>query len=634
MRIITPGKCLTALSGGITFLSSIQILTISLSLAQIQISQGAALGILLLSIVAGFLAGCFLEETGSFASVPEPTPGAAFGLTGTLTLFAFLVYFLSWFVALVAPERSWDGLSYHLPTIHLWARKGHLDWIDPRFPLSPLMNGYPKGVELVSFVMVEAFRSDRMATTSNLLYVLLAVLGIAYLSTTLGATPKMALFAGSAFLLVPVVEFQSITTYTDVAYSASAIAFFAALAYVLSRLGASSCPPWRAIPMLGGAIGLMLGAKASSWALAGTGLGVAWIACLFILPRVGSRVASSLFLSLALACGLSTGGYWYLRNWLKAGSPLYPVGVAVAGHDVFPGLAIPQAIRQEINTPDFMKPWSAGRRVFNNWTQGWKRWPGTILGVDSREGGLGYLWLLGCLPSMGLIVFRCVRQRGLRARLQPTLVAGIAAGIGFVVTPMNWWARYTVWIYGLGLPCFAWALSEIIRSARSGRLPRIWLVACLSLLVYEGGRSEYVILGRAYPGPRPLHPVELLRPANWRWKSNYVFPETRGTIFDEIVASHDAVALGPACREEGCLASRSLVLGQLSYPIGGRDIVPLTGPVDSEAAAELRARRVRFVIWGAEQPPDLGGNLSVLETLHVSGFWVVVLRESVHLPES
>src|SRR5207249_2814864 len=203
-------------------------------------------------------------------------------------------YLSSWFVALVAPERSWDGLTFHLPTIGLWARAGSLDWIDPRFPLSPFMNGYPKGVELVSFVMVEAFRSDRLAMTGELLYLPLAVLGIAYLSTVLGASSETALFAGFAFLMLPVVEFQAVTTYTDAAYAASAIAFFAALAHVLSRPRAAPSPPWKMIPILGGAIGLMLGAKASAWPLVGTGLAAAGIGTLLTRPRGRSRFGGAL----------------------------------------------------------------------------------------------------------------------------------------------------------------------------------------------------------------------------------------------------------------------------------------------------------------------------------------------------
>src|ERR1051325_8218796 len=115
-EVMTPGKCLRALSGGITFLSAVQILTIGLSLSQIQISRAAALGILLLSSVAGILAGRLLEETDSSTRLLEWTSISAFRLTRIVTLLAFLVYFMSWIVALVVPERSWDGLAYHLPT--------------------------------------------------------------------------------------------------------------------------------------------------------------------------------------------------------------------------------------------------------------------------------------------------------------------------------------------------------------------------------------------------------------------------------------------------------------------------------------------------------------------------------------
>ena len=405
------------------------------------------------------------------------------------------------------------------------------------------------------------------------------------------------------------------------------IAFFAALAHVLSRPRAAPSPPWKMIPILGGAIGLMLGAKASAGPLVGTGLAAAGIGTLLARPRGSSRFGSALalFLSIALLFGVSVGGYWYLRNWMRTGSPLYPVGVVAAGHTLFPGLSISEAIHERENTPDTMRTWSAGRRIFFNWAQGGRQWPRSILGADSRQGGLGYLWLLGCLPSMGLLAYRCLRHRDFRDRFRPVLIVGMAAGIAFLVVPMNWWARYTVWIYGLGLPCFAWARSEIGRSAGPGLMRRIWLGACFSLLVFEGVWSEGFILGRAYPGPRPLHPADVLRPVNWRWEANYVFPETRGTEFDEILASRDAVAMGPACREEGC-RFESRIFGQLSYPIGGREIVPLTDPPEPDAAAEIKAKSVRFIIWDAERPPDLAGDIPVLEIRRVADFWIIVLR--------
>ena len=40
---------------------------------------------------------------------------------------------------------------------------------------------------------------------------------------------------------------------------------------------------------------------------------------------------------LLTALGLLLGGYWYLRNWLVTGNPLYPVQVDLGAWTLFPG---------------------------------------------------------------------------------------------------------------------------------------------------------------------------------------------------------------------------------------------------------------------------------------------------------
>jgi hypothetical protein len=122
------------------------------------------------------------------------------------------------------------------------------------------------------------------------------------------------------------------------------MAFFAALVGILRRLPDDArALGWREQVPLGCAMGITLGGKGSAMLLAAAGLGSALAVWGFWLQRnphsraaVFRRGARSF--ALAGALGLAIGGYWYARNWARAGSPFFPIGLTVAGRRIFEGL--------------------------------------------------------------------------------------------------------------------------------------------------------------------------------------------------------------------------------------------------------------------------------------------------------
>lgn len=97
------------------------------------------------------------------------------------------------------------------------------------------------------------------------------------------------------------------------------------------------------------------------------------------------------------------GGYWYIRNWLIKESPLYPAGVVVMGHRLFPGVPVKEVIREVENTPKKLQGKPTWRAIGETWLQvgsPGQRWFKNIVGVDARLGGLGYMWIVGCFPAM------------------------------------------------------------------------------------------------------------------------------------------------------------------------------------------------------------------------------------------
>jgi len=266
--------------------------------------------------------------------------------------------------------------------------------------------------------------------------------------------------------------------------------------------------------------------------------------------------------------------------------------------------------------------------VLLKWFQGCARWPRSIRGTDSRLGGIGFLWTLGCLPALLVVPVLYASRPVWRSRLRPALIL-LATGTGiFLATPMNWWARYTVWIYGIGLPCLAWALQGISKDPRRSRLARAGVGLLLIITLTEAGLAAEAVVGSAYPGPRPVRIQDLLQPDRWRWPENYLFSSTRGTLVDEILGHRDAVAVGPMTSNDRNGQGLSLIYGQLSSPLGGRRIVPVGDPLTAEDREALRVRRVRYLFWDGERTPPPLEEVNGERVVRAGGYWVLILRDA------
>ena len=132
---------------------------------------------------------------------------------------AAAVYVILWIAGYFAADLTCDGNLYHLPAVHFWIHAGRICWIDDGIPAADLMNGFPKGIELMAFVVAKATHCSHFANTTNLLFLPLGVVGLMYLATALGALRGLALFAGAAWVLLPVNVFQATVLYVDSGYA-------------------------------------------------------------------------------------------------------------------------------------------------------------------------------------------------------------------------------------------------------------------------------------------------------------------------------------------------------------------------------------------------------------------------------
>ncbi len=644
---------LPALVGWALFLGTAEALTLGLSLLQVSITQAIALRVLLLAAVIGLLTGRVLRGT----KQPAPTRRAEASASWRSLLLALaagglFVYLLLWPLACLTPEQMWDGNAYHLPTIHLWAMPGYVHWVTP--PVQGwgtsnfldngniLFNGFPKAVELMGFLTFRATGYPGGAATGNLWFLPLAILGIGYLTMALGASAEAALWAGSAFVLIPAVQLLTTTTYVDPGYAAALTGLVALTAWAGGRIRGAEGGPWLLpVVALGAAAGLTMGGKSTGLAAAALS-GVLLLACAVVGKRRGryehvppahggrtARLGGWLRLAVAaLIAALLVGGYWPLRNWTHTGNPVYPAHVALGPVVLFAGWDPSFFLATDLHTPPPMRELPAGLRFVYTWPQGLDQWPREVGRPDSPLAGLGWIWLLGALPAIVYALgWRRQRPPQRERRLFLAIMLGIIVPM-FLITPTNWWARLVVWIYALGLPCLGLALDRVgegRRGGASGVLARGWALLCLAVLIGEGLIVLEISVGRMLPAGRVPHPRAWFHAETWRWNLAPAFPESAGTRLDDVLRSDKPIILGPLGRDPRHRAKVTL-LGQLCRPLGNRLLLAVgLDPTASELEA-LQVQGAQWLIWDDDLPlPETVRQLATRED-HIPGFWVVTLQ--------
>lgn len=544
-----------------------------------------------------------------------------------------LIYCSLWLIALVYPDLTCDGNTYHIPTMHLWACAKRIHWIawtgcpDPAF-----INGYPKGAETVAFVVATVLGSSCCINAINLVFLPLGILGLAASCRELGISPRLSLLAGCTWIGVPVNIFQSATTYCDSAFASCALAWLA-LTFMLARSIAEKSPPgWRMAVPWGVALGLMVSVKGTGVVLAAVGtLGVA----AFIATRsqtgksrLQHLTLSARLLATGLLAAVLTGGFWFIRNWIMTGSPLYPVGISILGHMLFPGQTVAASIDALRNTPVEIRgqPWPW--QVVQAWSQSLPcGWPDSIIGVDAHLGGLGFLWLAGCLPALLWLALGVLRARlSGQARSDRTallFLAGVTA-LAFLVTPLRWWARYTCWLYAAGIPPLAWLVQQALPRPHPHPARRIWPLALLTVILCEAVFGWSVLAAQAASFRRASHgspsPVAALLS---------MFPETAGTTLESLCTGSQPLAIGPMDGQSPMAGQfRTAIWGPFCLPIGRRPVIALEAHPTSASLARLAHARVRHVIWDRDipLPPVLRAAATTVEPS--GGFVVVHLRAS------
>ena len=388
---------------------------------------------------------------------------------------------LAWrfLLAVRLPVLDYDGFSYHLVTVDVWLQSGEIG----RVPQRLWSDSYPENGELISLWLMAFSRNDALAALSGLVPLPLAGLSVAGLARRLGADRPWAAIAGLLFMLLPAVIALANTTYVDnLAAADLAAAWFLGLAATGVR------PGRRRTALLiaaGFAIGLSVGTKASMLVpLAAFAVVLVAAALLGRGPAV-DRIRKALQTAVLVGVpALLGGGYWYIRDIVLFGNPVWPFTIGP-----FRGVGtVDQLIGQH---PAELAGMSQLRQVLTSWLRDFHL---TSYAYDTRIGGYGIGWL--AVLGIGLIGFLLlIRAR----RYLPVIGMAIPAAVIVAILPEQWWARYTFF-----LPIIALAMAAVALSRMPPRAALVLgAVVIAASLVSLGVVSRRSNLAASATGSRP-----------------------------------------------------------------------------------------------------------------------------------
>ncbi len=257
----------------------------------------------------------------------HPLASAIVGAAGAVT-----VANAAW--AFVLPPFAHDDLTYHLVFPVEWMQSGTLNMRAVPFGNhSPAY--YPKNTELFYLWLLLPLRQAFPINAAQLVFLVVSVLALLEIFRLCGASVRASLVGASLFCICPVVVAELARAYVDVAFACFFLLAFHAVLLFREAPSAAKAMQFAA------AVGLFAGTKMPGLVLA----------TLILLPSFGvvwllspARKAVSLRTNHLVLGGLAgglifllAGGWWYVRNLVVTGNPVFPLHVELLGMTLFGG---------------------------------------------------------------------------------------------------------------------------------------------------------------------------------------------------------------------------------------------------------------------------------------------------------
>lgn len=379
-------------------------------------------------------------------------------------IFCLTVLSICWMVFLgyLFPSYTWDALWYHLPMIGYIMQEGAIREIANHWFINQWINMFPKNIELIFLWNIIFLDSDVIVDLSQLIFTVVGIVSLYSICRKLRIKRNYAVYSSLLFIFTPITILQSTTNYVDVAI---AVLFIISVNFIITHRtelqhnNKTECVLKEqrvySLCLAGLATGMLLGSKSSGPLFVGI------LSAVILIQGIQERSFSfkavimnkdqvltnsvKMYILYFLVPVVLLGGYWYMKNWILNGNPVYPMQITILGKTIFKGLykGIVEPPPEIINRLTYIT------RPLYVWLENVQYYL-----YDSRLGGLGPIWFILFLPAILFSIIYSAAKKNYEF-----LVVSAIFVVTFLLYPRNWTPRYVIFIIGFGALSFGFALN-------------------------------------------------------------------------------------------------------------------------------------------------------------------------------
>ncbi len=256
-----------------------------------------------------------------------PPPLAILISLAAISLAAILIWDI-----VTPPPPGGDAFIYHLTFPASWLQEQRIFYVQLPYG-AQAASYYPLNTELFYLWLMIPWHDDFMINIAQIPFWIACAAGVTALALETRLHRTGAVAAGALVFLIPGFVQQCTVARVDIAFSAwLVLAIYFAYRWSATRKAAH-------LILFAAAAGMLAGTKS---------IGLIYLpipALIFLASLRGRRARAIADIIICTAVALATGGFWFLRNWILLGNPMFPLDVTLFGAHIFSGAYGKEAMR-------------------------------------------------------------------------------------------------------------------------------------------------------------------------------------------------------------------------------------------------------------------------------------------------
>lgn len=245
-----------------------------------------------------------------------------------LTILVFtpfiIIFILRAFNAIIQVPLEYDSLAYHLPFMAEWLQTASIKSVYYSAFASPI-GYYPSNHELLDLWLALPFKNDFLINLINFPIIIILIISLWEIFKTLKIDKTIRIFSIASLVYIPIFLRQIGLPLVDIFFCTTfSIAIYYLIKNYQEKENTSN------LIIFGLAIGLFIGTKY---------LGIVYSAIPLIIFFLINILEKKLIKKLLITsvCILLTGSFFYIRNFIDSGNPLFPTEIILFGKQIFQG---------------------------------------------------------------------------------------------------------------------------------------------------------------------------------------------------------------------------------------------------------------------------------------------------------